>query len=217
MIRIATAHAKARLSNIVKEEDAEAAIHILQFALFKEAPKKKSRSKRARLDHSMNGESDSEDSDDDDSTDPKQSTNSQRRPSAQASVNKGKNPVRSATQNEDVEMMDIDEEEEEALTATRRASRRQPGSSTQGSSSSSLRPYVPGGEVHPSRQELFQNKTSQSIMNVDEGVEFEELLAAVNKDLPIEQLFGPSEATAILNKMEVDNKIMFSGGVIYRI
>ncbi|KAG0044132.1 MCM DNA helicase complex subunit [Gryganskiella cystojenkinii] len=218
LIRIATAHAKARLSNIVQEKDAEAAIHILQFALFKEAPKRKSRSKRARLDRSMNGESDSEESDDDeDDQDPRQSVNS--RISGRSSVNnKGKAPARGgAAQDQDVEMMDVDEEEEETLTATRRASRRAPGSSTQGSSSTPSTRYVPGGDVHPARETIFQKKTNEVIMNTEEGLEFEELLSAVNKDLPLDQLFGPSEATAILHKMSEANKIMFNEGMIYQI
>ena len=48
IIRLATAHAKARLSNRVEERDAAAAEAILRFALFKEVVEDESRKKRRR-------------------------------------------------------------------------------------------------------------------------------------------------------------------------
>lgn len=57
LVRLATAHAKCRLSNIIEEVDAEVAYEILIFALFKEVQKK--RQKKAKVDN---------DSDDDDGT-----------------------------------------------------------------------------------------------------------------------------------------------------
>ncbi|KAF9113321.1 MCM DNA helicase complex subunit [Mortierella sp. AM989] len=225
LIRIATAHAKVRLSSIVQDQDADAAIDILKFALFKEAPKKKSRSsKRARLDRPF-GESDSENSDDDDDEGQQQSQRRTSTRNGQPSSQKGKAPVRS-TLEQDMEMMDIDEDHmvEEELTATRRASRRFQGTASsnipsQGSSTGSVPgPYVPGGPVHPSRQGIFQSRTNTLIMSSEEdSLGFEELLSAVNKGLEIEELFGPGEATAILSKMNDDNKLMFSEGVIYKI
>lgn len=209
---------------MVQDQDAEAAIDILKFALFKEAPKKKSRSKRART----VAESESEESDDDDDQDRRPSTHGQRRSSrvSLTAAAKGKAPVRSSLE-EDMEMMEIDggNEVEEELLATRRATRRSQASSSdnvpsQGSSTgnrTSTR-YVPGGEIHPSRQELFQSRTNRHIMrSEDDSLSFEDLLSAVNRDLEIDELFGPAEATAILNKMNDANKLMFSDGVIYKI
>lgn len=46
LIRLATAHAKARLSPKVEEEDAQQAELIMRFALFKEVPKRVRRKKR---------------------------------------------------------------------------------------------------------------------------------------------------------------------------
>lgn len=217
------------MSNIVQDQDAEAAIDILKFALFKEAPKKKSRSKRARLDRPF-GDSGSDESDDDDEQDDgrRQPTNGQRRSSrvSLSAAAKGKIPVR-GTLEEDMEMMEIDVENEveEELIATRRASRRSQASSinnipSQGSSTgnrSSAR-YVPGGDIHPSRQALFQSRANTAIMSSeDDSLSFEELLAAINRGLELDELFGPGEATAILNKMNDANKLMFSEGIIYKI
>ena len=236
MIRIATAHAKARLSNFVQDQDATAAINILKFALFKEAPKPKSRSKRARMDQSMMGESDSDDSDDDDEDrpNPRMSINGSRRSGARAgaaptTASKGKTPLRTPNNNqEDVEMMDVDEaadEIEEELLATRRASRRSQNSASsnipsQGSSTNQQPAgrYVPGGAIHPSRMALFKSRINVLMMSSDgSAVQFEDALSTVNKKLEINELFGPAEATAILEKLGDENKIMFTGTEIYLI
>lgn len=63
IIRLATAHAKARLCNRVEEQDAVAAESILRFALFKEVYEDKSRKKRRRT-HAADFASSSEESSD---------------------------------------------------------------------------------------------------------------------------------------------------------
>jgi len=50
LIRLATAHAKARLSTKVEEGDAQEAETIMRYALFKEVPKRQRRKKR-KLNH----------------------------------------------------------------------------------------------------------------------------------------------------------------------
>jgi DNA replication licensing factor MCM3 len=63
IIRLATAHAKARLSNRVEELDAKAAEEILRFALFKEVVEDEKRSKRRKT-RPLQDESSSTDSSD---------------------------------------------------------------------------------------------------------------------------------------------------------
>ncbi|KAM5438568.1 MCM DNA helicase complex subunit [Microsporum ferrugineum] len=65
LIRLSTAHAKARLSNRVDEKDAKAAEAILRFALFKEVVEDERR-KRRKTANVPESDSDSDDSDDDD-------------------------------------------------------------------------------------------------------------------------------------------------------
>lgn len=67
LIRLATAHAKARLSHKVEEKDAEAAESILRFALFKEVVEDE-RKKRRKVSHAgaMSTDSSSDDDNDDD-------------------------------------------------------------------------------------------------------------------------------------------------------
>lgn len=62
MIRLATAHAKARMSRNVTADDAYAAIELIQYAYFKKVLEKEKRNKRPR-------ESDEEEEDDSDDND----------------------------------------------------------------------------------------------------------------------------------------------------
>jgi DNA replication licensing factor MCM3 len=55
MIRLATAHAKARMSRSVTEQDAHAAIELVQYAYFKKVLEKEKKRRR------RNSDSDSED------------------------------------------------------------------------------------------------------------------------------------------------------------
>lgn len=68
LIRLATAHAKSRLSNRVEERDAAAAESILRFALFKEVVEDESRKKRRKTRPLQDEDEDSssDDGDDDD-------------------------------------------------------------------------------------------------------------------------------------------------------
>ena len=68
LIRLATAHAKSRLSHRVEERDASAAEGILRFALFKEVVEDESRKKRRRT-ATVEFASSSESSDEDDNDD----------------------------------------------------------------------------------------------------------------------------------------------------
>ena len=68
LIRLATAHAKARLSNRVEERDAAAAEAILRFALFKEVVQDESRKKRRKT-RPVDAEEDEDSSEGDDDED----------------------------------------------------------------------------------------------------------------------------------------------------
>lgn len=83
LIRLATAHAKARLSNRVEERDALAAEAILRFALFKEVVEDERRKRRkvsraATADLSSDSDSDSDDDDGDNAARRRNGTSSRR-------------------------------------------------------------------------------------------------------------------------------------------
>ena len=68
MIRLATAHAKARLAKTVDRIDAEKAFHLLHFACFKEKPKERleqeEKQRRRKRGGSEEGSGDDENDDD---------------------------------------------------------------------------------------------------------------------------------------------------------
>ena len=72
LIRLATAHAKARLSYKVEVQDADAAESILRFALFKEVMEddRKKRRKVSRAEDAMSSDEDDSDDEDDDNEQP---------------------------------------------------------------------------------------------------------------------------------------------------
>jgi DNA replication licensing factor MCM3 len=67
LIRLATAHAKARLSPTVEEVDAKQAEEIMRFALFKEVPRRQRRKKRKLNDGGAARKGEDADGSDDDS------------------------------------------------------------------------------------------------------------------------------------------------------
>lgn len=104
LIRLATAHAKARLSAKVQEKDARAAEALLRFALFKEVARRQRKNKKRRLntggsarlggDHDSDEEESEEEESDEEEEEPKR-----------MSMPPGKGPSAKATS------MDVDEVE----------------------------------------------------------------------------------------------------------
>ncbi|KAK4126601.1 MCM-domain-containing protein [Parathielavia appendiculata] len=85
LIRLATAHAKSRLSNRVEERDAAAAESILRFALFKEVVQDESRRKRRKT-RPLEDDNDDSDSDDSDDSDGDEANDTASRSRAHAST-----------------------------------------------------------------------------------------------------------------------------------
>ncbi|KAK4165179.1 putative DNA replication licensing factor mcm3 [Cladorrhinum sp. PSN259] len=165
LIRLATAHAKSRLSNRVEERDAAAAEAILRFALFKEVVEDESRKKRRRTARPLQGEgSDSSGSSDDDDGDATQrssttarrstagrSTRTSARASASTPATNGngrssqRNGRRSSPQEEEEEETQETQdamEEDDIYNATPRATR-----STRSSQQTALPSSIPASRL----------------------------------------------------------------------
>lgn len=184
LIRLATAHAKSRLSNRVDERDALAAEAILRFALFKEVVEDESRKKRRRTTAQPTLSSD-EDSDDDLSDDDSAAaasrgasarTSRSARASARASrtaTNGRRNgaPVTNGTNgtngrhpsSEGEEEEEQEEEADDMYNATpRRPTRSTATSSSNGPSQLSFASSVPASQLESQEQDQEENALASS-------------------------------------------------------
>jgi DNA replication licensing factor MCM3 len=204
LIRLATAHAKARLSAKVELADALEAEVIIRFALFKEVPKRTQRRKKRKLNNggarargdqeesgSEDGEGDDDDDDDDMEEDPDATLTRSSAPSAaQKPTSTGQ---RSAWRN-DRQSQDVD-----------------------------MDAGVPTGEsleavtLRPERLAVFREQLRKNRPMDDEPAHFRELLQTINEGLSTDQLFGTAEARLACEVMAAEEKLMISEDTIYYI
>jgi DNA replication licensing factor MCM3 len=241
LIRLSTAHAKARLSKRVEQKDADIAEQILRFALFKEVVQD-DRRKRRRTEQDPDAMStDNESSDDDNEDGDEQEAKQSRRaggPSTR-SQQTGSAPTL-ATEDDDEE----EEENEDLYNATpktqqttqrtngRTQSSRAGASSSQVSAASSQpESQLPATQtesqdsqgITPARLQVFQTALGQLIdgpLFANDAADVEPLVAAVNARLgggAGRAAFGEDEAEKALEALSERNKIMYSGGIVYKI
>jgi DNA replication licensing factor MCM3 len=266
LIRLATAHAKSRLSNRVEEKDARVAEGILRFALFKELVEdERKRRKRARPDpDAMSTDDDSDESDDGDVGAPADSAYRPAAPGARApgSRTPGRNGTsRNGTNGTADDDDDDDDDDEDAdlytstpARSTRTTRQTNNGPSTAATSSQfSVASSQPASQLlrdesqsqsqntaaaddddeddddeeeqqpalSPARFQAFQSALGQLIdgpLFANDAADFAPLVAAVNAKLRRgEAPFGEGEATRALEMLNERNRIMFSGGIVYKI
>lgn len=263
LIRLASAHAKARLSNRVEEKDAEVAEGILRFALFKEVVEDERR-KRKRARRSPNAdamstddESDSDSDDGGDGGDGAYRPGAGRR-SAQRTPGRGTRSPGVANGNGTTNgAADEEQEQEEDLytnTPSRPRTQRSTGnndsqnheSQSQASPASSHpasqllgSSQLPSqdldddddDDVHdaegdasqpidPARLQVFQTALGQIIngpLFANESADMSPCIAAVNSRLRDVEAFEEEEGRKALVELDRVNKIMVSGGVVYRL
>lgn len=219
LIRLATAHAKSRLSNRVEQKDAEVAEDILRFALFKEVVQTERRKRRrvgADLDASSTDDSDSDDSGDDAPIIP---------------------PTRTARKPVPANQMDEDEDEDEDLysaptsSAPRSTGRRAAAANDESQDSwasshpaesllqsqSSADAAAPSSSaaasagITPARLAEFQGQLSRLLnapIFADDYAELDPLLVEINKGLS--RMFTKEEAQLALQEMNDRNQIMYA-------
>lgn len=242
LIRLASAHAKARLSNRVEEKDAKVAEGVLRFALFKEVVederRKKKRARREEDAMSTDDESDSSDDDDEDDNNAATTAGANRRTSTRTP---GRRTRASAADGDE----DEEDENEEVYTATPSATRRTQRTATEDASQSqaSMASSQPASQllqdssqsqsqeasssssdpatVSQPRLQVFQTALGQLIdgpLFANDAADVEPLIAAVNARLGRgEKKFGDREANAALEELNERNKVMLSQGVVYKL
>ncbi|KAI0932617.1 MCM DNA helicase complex subunit [Taiwanofungus camphoratus] len=198
LIRLATAHAKARLSRKVQENDAKMAEELLRFALFKEVPKRQRRTKR-KLNNgvakqSKEGEGSDESGDEEDEEEPQSPARMempiQDKGKTVADNQQNQDPAR-GEDSQDIRM------NEQVLAG----------------------PTGDGG-IRPERLRLFRTRLASLFatrLQDPEQFLFTDLLPMINEGLSTDILFGTAEATAACQVMTEANEIMLSGDVVYKI
>lgn len=180
IIRLATAHAKSRLSNRVEERDALAAEAILRFALFKEVVEDGSRKKRRRTDV-VEFASDSEESSDEDDDDEGGATYRGARSTASAARTTTRSQTGSARPRangangagHDDEDEEEEEEEEEESQETSAATPRRSGRSTRSAngtsqSQASYASSIPSSQLPTQTQEDEDLASGAADLAIDE-------------------------------------------------
>lgn len=259
VIRLATAHAKARLSNRVEKRDALAAEQILRFALFKEVVQSESRSKRRKQTAASDSESGSSDDDDDvtgtlasgtASRSATAATNGQRGTRGTARTRQMQNAMsaagrRGGRQVLDDDDIDSDEEAEmfdsqQTTQGTRQSSRltRASQSASQSQSQSQSLPALPDADaehdsdpdvgglslnptISQARFIVFRTALGKIISGplfADDSAEVDNVVDAVNAEVPARARFEKSEAVAALRRLDEENSVMFpDGDLVYKI
>jgi DNA replication licensing factor MCM3 len=233
LIRLSTAHAKARLSKRVEAKDAEIAEQILRFALFKEVVED-SRKKRRRVTHDPDAMSTDNDSSGDEDGDEAEPTPAARSGGPNTRRNPGSTVTPAADEEEDDDVNDdLYNVTPKTTRTTQRSGRGTAGSSSQVSAASS-RPasQLPATQtdsqdsqpgITAPRLQLFQTALGQLIdgpLFANDAADVEPLVAAVNARIGSgrgREQFGEEEAESALQELARGNKIMYSEGIVFKL
>ncbi|KAJ3416784.1 MCM DNA helicase complex subunit [Chytridiales sp. JEL 0842] len=223
MIRLSTAHAKARLSNRVEKSDTEVARRILEFALYQKV-EKKNRNKKLRTDGSSDDDEAGSDDDDGHSMLPSATPRSRSRRSAPATPASTRVPdnlarqfSRLATQNDEIDMDDL---EEVPLKSSRRGTQStasfgsaEIGASTEpmlsGSSLDATMADATFGEsIDDERYDFFREQFKPLFLRLtqasQDSIAISDIVTQLNASLPMSKHFDASEVIAAIKRMSQD-------------
>lgn len=236
LIRLSTAHAKARLSKRVEQKDADVAEQILRFALFKEVVEDDRRKRRrtVRDPDAMSTDGESSGGDDEDG-DEQEATQSRRTggPSTRSQrTETTRTPAAEEEGGEEEDNEDLYNVTPRTQRTTDRTQSSRAGQSSQVSAASSQpESQLPATQtesqesqgITPARLQVFQTALGQLIdgpLFANDAADVEPLVAAVNARLGGgngREAFDEDEAEKALEALSERNKIMYSGGIVYKI
>lgn len=203
LIRLATAHAKARLSNKVEARDADVAIELVRFACFKKVLEKEKRTKRKQVNT------------DDEEEEEEEMETAEADNGRSKSKEKNKRPLNGSEDDEDEEEEEASESQaaNNAERQPRKRTRRQTQQQSQSSQSST-------------------NKSSLPILTTDKLKDFKSILFKLfhrerTQALPMADIisfiqnenskFGETDIKSALNTMQDDNQVMLSDETVFLI
>lgn len=207
LIRLSTAHAKARMAKTISVMDAKAAIELVQFAYFKKVLEKEKRKRRRSEDGG---------SDVDDDEIVENDTASQ--------ASQGTRKSKRTKTTDDVETMDTEEIDDtpivqpvDAGDLTKRPTRKSVGRSTQPSQGTSATESAPSPDlISQERLSVFKQKLNQAFRDRrEQTLAVEALTGAINQT--IDEPFTPAEVNAAIELMSDANQIMVADGIVFLI
>lgn len=195
LIRLSTAHAKARMAKSVLPQDAKAAIELVQYAYFKKVLEKEKKKRRRGEDGE---DSDNSDDDNDQDTNRTQSTNRSK-----------KTRVVDYATDEDEPM--IEASCPDAGDITQRESITAPREEPSTSSASEIR------VISDERLNVFKNGVQMIFREVRDGsLPIERIVDYVNQQSG-DVAFTQNEINSALERMTNDNQIMLADGIVFLI
>lgn len=217
LIRLSTAHAKARMSKTVTVIDAQAAIELVQFAYFKKVLEKEKKKRR----RNENNESEDEDHDMendgtvDDAAIQSSNQSSTRRPKRTRLTTQQEDSAQQQQQeqhHEDDSEDDIMPSTEDAGDLTKRKTRRSlPTTSSTDQQQSETPAFITDDRFQIFKfnlQKIFRESHEQSLL-------LERIKEEMNKNLT--EKFTDSEIQAAVARMTDDNQIMLADGTVFLI
>ncbi|XP_038628230.1 DNA replication licensing factor MCM3 [Tachyglossus aculeatus] len=188
LIRLSTAHAKARMSKTIELQDAENAVELVQYAYFKKVlEKEKKRKKNAA------GDSESEE----------EGEKSQEQP--EAGRKRRKTRSAKAKEGESYDPYDFSDTEEE-MPQVHTPKAPEPEEPREAKTTELAEPRLKAFKA--ALLEVFREAHAQSVA-------VKSLTDSINRDNP--EPFAPAEVRAALDKMQDDNQVMVSDDIVFLI
>lgn len=206
LIRLSTAHAKARMAKTVGPQDARAAIELVQYAYFKKVLEKEKKKRKRGED----GDGDSEDSDDEVAETPRNGNGTQ----TSSRTSKRTKTIDYDTDDED---LPVETSRPDAGDVTVRESIVTPRESQQSSTSSGTESTPVAGRISEERLKMFKNGLQKIFRDTRESsLTVPRIVTYINENSS-DSTLTQGEILAALDHMTNENQIMVADDFVFLI